>query len=174
MLRFRRRLRRRACGDLLGDDGAPARADPGQRGPAGGGRRCRLPDASGGRAAAGRLVRPLPASGPSARRARRQAEMTAFRAHVRRALADPALQQALDRNAERRRAAWGPAFASLPPGFVRRLEANKVVVPRAATASDACRAIVDLLHDHGAQRVVKAKSMVTEEIGLNHALMAAG
>jgi len=124
--------------------------------------------------------------------------MTAFRAHVRRALADPALQQALDRNAERRRAAWGPAFASLPdeagvrrraaeirrrsiddldsllPGFVRRLEANKVVVHRAATASDACRAIVDLLHDHGAQRVVKAKSMVTEEIGLNHALMAAG
>ena len=124
--------------------------------------------------------------------------MTAFRAQVRRALADPALQQALDRNAERRRAAWGPAFASLPDeagvrrraaeirrrsideldsllsAFVLRLEANKVVVHRAATAKDACRIIVGLLRDHGAQRVVKAKSMVTEEIRLNRALKAAG
>jgi len=124
--------------------------------------------------------------------------MTAFRAHVRRALADPALQQALDRNAERRRAAWGPAFASLTDAaavrrrateirrrtideldpqlqaFIQQLGTNGVVVHRAATASDACRIIVELLRDHGAQRVVKAKSMVTEEITLNRALTAAG
>jgi L-lactate dehydrogenase complex protein LldF len=124
--------------------------------------------------------------------------MTAFRDHVQRALADPALQQALDRNAKRRRVAWGPAFDSLPDAagvrrrageirrrsideldsqletFTRQLEANGVVVHRAATANDACRIIVELLQDHGAQRVVKAKSMVTEEIGLNRALTAAG
>ena len=52
--------------------------------------------------------------------------MTAFRAHVRRALADPALQQALDRNAERRRAAWGPAFASLTDAAAVRRRATEI------------------------------------------------
>jgi L-lactate utilization protein LutB len=115
--------------------------------------------------------------------------MSAFRDGVRRALADPALQQALDRNAERRRAAWGPAFASLPDAesirrhaaevrkrtvvelpdqletFVQRVQARGVVVHRAADAAEACGTIVGLLQARGARRVVKAKSMVTEEIG---------
>jgi L-lactate dehydrogenase complex protein LldF len=124
--------------------------------------------------------------------------MTAFHLRVTRALADPALQQALDRNAQRRRAAWGPAFDSLLDApavrrraaeirhhtvaeldiqltaFVERLEARGCVVHRAATADDACDVIVELLRQRGARRVVKAKSMVTEEIGLNRALIAAG
>jgi L-lactate dehydrogenase complex protein LldF len=123
---------------------------------------------------------------------------TTFRRSVRRALADPILQQALDRNAERRRAAWGPAFDSLPnPDDVRRraaeirrrcvehlpsllatfadrARANGIVVHRAATGPEACRLIVELLHQHSVKKVVKAKSMVTEEIGLNRALTAAG
>jgi L-lactate dehydrogenase complex protein LldF len=124
--------------------------------------------------------------------------MTTFRSRVQRALADPALQQALDRNAERRRSAWGPAFASLADApavrhraaairrdgvrelpnqleaFVGNLRALGVVAHRAETAEGACRVIVGLLRERGVRRVVKAKSMVTEEIQLNRALAAAG
>jgi len=123
---------------------------------------------------------------------------TAFRERVRVALANPGLQQALDRNAERRRAAWGPAFASLPDAqetrrraaeirrrsvaelptlvdrFVDRVQQRGVIVHRAATAAEACSVIVTLLRERQVRRVVKAKSMLTEEIGLNRALAAAG
>jgi L-lactate dehydrogenase complex protein LldF len=121
-----------------------------------------------------------------------------FQPRVRRALADPVLQQALDRNAERRRAAWASAFASLSDPaetrrraaeirrrsvehlprllarFVEEAERRGIVVHRAATAADACGVILGLLRDRGVRRVIKAKSMVTEEIGLNRALAAAG
>ena len=40
----------------------------------------------------------------------------------------------------------------------------------AQTAADACGYIVELAHARGLRRVVKSKSMATEEIGLNHAL----
>ncbi len=44
----------------------------------------------------------------------------------------------------------------------------------AEDSADACRIIVDLLAARGARRVVKSKSMTTEEIHLNPALEAAG
>jgi len=44
----------------------------------------------------------------------------------------------------------------------------------AADAAEACRYVADVARRHGARRIAKAKSMVTEEIRLNHALAAAG
>ncbi len=44
----------------------------------------------------------------------------------------------------------------------------------AETGTDACKAIVDIVQRRGATKVVKSKSMTTEEIHLNQALEAAG
>jgi L-lactate dehydrogenase complex protein LldF len=44
----------------------------------------------------------------------------------------------------------------------------------AATASDACNIVLDILQGRGAKRVVKSKSMTTEEVHLNHALKIGG
>jgi L-lactate dehydrogenase complex protein LldF len=44
----------------------------------------------------------------------------------------------------------------------------------AADGAEACRTVVDILQKRGARRVVKSKSMTTEEIHLNPALEAAG
>ncbi len=44
----------------------------------------------------------------------------------------------------------------------------------ALDASEACGIVLRIADERGARRVVKAKSMATEEIGLNHALGAAG
>lgn len=44
----------------------------------------------------------------------------------------------------------------------------------AADGEEACRAIIDILARAGARRVVKSKSMTSEEIHLNHHLEAAG
>jgi len=122
----------------------------------------------------------------------------AFHRRVRSALADPALQQALDHNADRRQRARLTALATLPDaeatrrqvaGIRRntldqldvqlatlreRLAENGWQVHDAASAEDACRLAVDICHEHGATRVAKSKSMVTEEIGLNPALERAG
>jgi iron-sulfur cluster protein len=58
--------------------------------------------------------------------------------------------------------------------FRRNAEANGVIVYQAADAADANRYIVDLARRHGVTRAIKAKSMVSEEIHLNHALEEAG
>lgn len=121
-----------------------------------------------------------------------------FRSRIRRAIADPALQEALDRNYDRRMLAVEAAFDSLgDPSLVReqarqirlrsleqldelllqfeaQLGAHGVWVHRAADGSEACRLVIDIARRHGGGTVVKAKSMVTEEIGLNHALEGAG
>ena len=55
-----------------------------------------------------------------------------------------------------------------------RLEANGCSVFVAADAAEARKYIVDLARERGARRVVKGKSMATEEIELNPALIAAG
>src|SRR5206468_5483940 len=47
-------------------------------------------------------------------------------------------------------------------------------VHRAGTAAEACAQVVAICRERRATRVVKAKSMLTEEIGLNDALAAAG
>jgi len=44
----------------------------------------------------------------------------------------------------------------------------------AETADEACDYIAELAHRHGLNEIVKSKSMMTEEIGLNHALAVAG
>jgi len=55
-----------------------------------------------------------------------------------------------------------------------RLEANGCSVFVAADAAEARKYIVDLARERGARRVIKGKSMATEEIALNSALAEAG
>ncbi|MDF1500034.1 MAG: LutB/LldF family L-lactate oxidation iron-sulfur protein [Anaerolineales bacterium] len=114
------------------------------------------------------------------------------------AIQDEDLQRALDQNAERRGLGRDRAFASLPDmhglrasahairidvierlpemlaRFTQKLERNGWHVHHAATALEACEHILRIASDHQAERVVKSKSMVTEEIALNRALEEAG
>ncbi len=127
--------------------------------------------------------------------------MPDLRQAIREALANPALQAALDANAARRREARARAHASLPEPwevmrrraaevraevlshwdevfdqFIANARRNGFQVHLAADAAEARRVILDLVAAQGAgpRLVVKSKSMVTEEIGLNAALEAAG
>ncbi len=125
--------------------------------------------------------------------------MHTFRERIRTALANPALQSALDRNAERRKEVRTRAFASLPEGgrlhkerarairqetlarleplletFLRHAEENGIHIHRAEDAAAARRIVLGILRKHGVRLVAKSKSMVSEEIGLNAALEAAG
>lgn len=118
-----------------------------------------------------------------------------FRARIRTALADSNLQAALDANAERRANARAQAFGSLPEDlqvlrsrahavraetinhldrylekFVSKTQANGLVVHFAADAAQAVQFVLDIAHQHDARLVAKSKTMVSEEIGLNHAL----
>lgn len=121
-----------------------------------------------------------------------------FRYRIRNAIANPNLQVALDRNAERRMAAWNETFASLPDvedlrrrarevrqhtldnldhyleRFTQRLVENGIRVHRAADAAEACRLAVTIAQASGATLVAKSKSITTEEIDLNHALQQEG
>jgi len=54
------------------------------------------------------------------------------------------------------------------------MTANGIRVLWAIDAEEANRQVVEIARRHDARAVVKSKSMVTEEIGLNHALEAAG
>jgi L-lactate dehydrogenase complex protein LldF len=54
------------------------------------------------------------------------------------------------------------------------MTANGIQVLWAVNAEEANRLVVDIARRHEAQSVVKSKSMVTEELGINHALEAAG
>ncbi len=123
----------------------------------------------------------------------------AFRSQIRTALANPNLQAALDANAQRRLSARQQAMASLPQPweimrrrahavrasvianleqmleqFVAQAEANGIIVHRAADASQAVEIIAQIAHQNRAHLIAKSKSMVSEEIGLNHALEAQG
>ncbi len=125
--------------------------------------------------------------------------MTLLRQRIREALANPALQSALDKNAERRKEVRARAFASLPDEgrplkerahairqavmddldalletFLRNAERNGIRVHRARDAAAARRIVLEILQAHEARLVAKSKSMVSEEIGLNEALEAAG
>jgi L-lactate dehydrogenase complex protein LldF len=122
-----------------------------------------------------------------------------FRAHIHEALADPNLQSALDANAERRAAARLKAFASLPEPwdvmrrnahavrsktirnldryleqFIGQAQANGMIIHRAADAQQAVGIVLEIAREHSASLIAKSKTMVSEEIGLNHALEAAG
>lgn len=122
-----------------------------------------------------------------------------FHEHIQYSLDNLGLQAALDGNAERRRSARAAAYASLPddPQVLRRrlhqvrentianleehlarfsaqAEANGMIIHRATDAAQAIQIVLDICKDHAAHLVAKSKSMVSEEIGLNAALEAAG
>ena len=121
-----------------------------------------------------------------------------FLRRARRAIADPALQSALDRNAVNRQTAWQQALASLPDGEAMRTQARRVReqtienldsylaqftdqllqngwrVHHAADAEEACRITLEIARSHDAGTLTKSKSMLSEEIGLNRALEHAG
>ena len=129
--------------------------------------------------------------------------MTDFRTKIREQIANEPLQAALDANAERRVQGRINAFASLPDWQERRQRAHalraeviahlddyldqfiaKVIengfsVHRAKDAAEAIKIFLEIVDSNGGSRrtpllIAKSKSMVTEEIGLNHALEAAG
>src|SRR5690348_4545591 len=113
------------------------------------------------------------------------------------ALADGRLQQILgqlgDTLGRRNREAW----AALPNSYLIREQARAIkerklaeidenleTLERTVTSrggnvhwaddgAEACRIIVDLIRQRQATKVVKSKSMTTEEVHLNHALEAA-
>jgi L-lactate dehydrogenase complex protein LldF len=69
------------------------------------------------------------------------------------------------------------ALARLPE-LLERLEANcrrnRIEVHWAETVEDANRIVLTILRTHGARSLIKGKSMVSEEMGLNHALADEG
>ena len=126
--------------------------------------------------------------------------MDQFHQNIRHAILDENLQQALDANAMRRGGARVAAFASLPDWEVRRqrarivraeviahldsyldqfiqnAQANGIAVHRAKDAAEAVEIVLNIVGANGpsSQLVAKSKSMISEEIELNHALETAG
>jgi len=122
----------------------------------------------------------------------------AFRSRIREGLENAALQEALQRATRSFLVSRAKAFADLPDAeavrdrarairahtiahldryleqFAREVERRGGKVFWAATAREACDYIVRLARSRGIPVVAKSKSMVSEEIGLNHALEAAG
>ncbi|MCK5941219.1 MAG: lactate utilization protein, partial [Planctomycetes bacterium] len=120
----------------------------------------------------------------------------AFHAQSRQALKNPvltgALRRATDTFAERRKTSIDPipewqqwreqaravkahTLARLDhylEQFVENAERRGVHVHWAETGDEACEIVQRLAEEHGAQRLVKSKSMATEEIHLNKALAA--
>jgi len=122
-----------------------------------------------------------------------------FHQKIQKALADPNLQAALDGNAERRISAREQAYASLPEDlqkmrqrahavraetianldryleqFIVKAQANGLIVYRAADAAQAVQIVLQIARQKDAHLVAKSKTMVGEEIEVNHALEAAG
>jgi L-lactate dehydrogenase complex protein LldF len=121
-----------------------------------------------------------------------------FPERARAAIGDAGLHVALDRATAQLGARRSTALASLPDsdlirdvarrakmdllrdlaGHLERFEArlleNGVQVHWAETAQDANRIVVEIAQRHGVRRVVKGKSMASEETHLNHALEGAG
>ena len=58
--------------------------------------------------------------------------------------------------------------------FERNITARGATVLYAENAEEANRHVLDIAREHGVKSVVKAKSMVSEEMELNHTLAAAG
>ncbi|MBB3951770.1 LutB/LldF family L-lactate oxidation iron-sulfur protein [Aureimonas jatrophae] len=126
------------------------------------------------------------------------AETSGFDARTGQALADARLKIAIDRTAGTARAkraaivgAWPDFAVARERGreikdhvvenldhylaeFERNALASGAVVHWAETAGEACRIVVDICRRAGARSVTRSKSMLGEEIGLPHALEAAG
>ena len=126
-----------------------------------------------------------------------------FRRRIRQSIENEALQTALDNNAERRLKGRAAAFQSIPDleerrqraravradviehldpyldRFIAKNHENGVVVHRAKDAGEAIQIILDIAksisnYQSPKLRFAKSKSMVSEEIELNHALEKAG
>ena len=121
-----------------------------------------------------------------------------FDTQIRAALANTRLQEALDANAERRIEARLQANAALPnhqvlrrrahsvrastlakldeylEQFITKAQLNGLIVHRAADAAQATQIVREIARENNAHLVAKSKSMISEEIGLNHALEAVG
>jgi L-lactate dehydrogenase complex protein LldF len=122
----------------------------------------------------------------------------AFKARVERALASPTLKIAIDRTtdtAEKKRAAAVAAYPEFEAARVRGAQIKDHVIARldhyletfernavaagskvhwASSPEEATDIVVRICKDAGARRVTRSKSMLGEEIGLPHALAAAG
>jgi L-lactate dehydrogenase complex protein LldF len=121
-----------------------------------------------------------------------------FQSQIHKALANPDLQAALDANAERRIRVRMEAFTSLQnPEDLRRqahqvradviahldeyverfadqARQNGMIVHHATNAEEALKVILEICVRHQAKLVAKSKTMLGEEIELNHALEKAG
>lgn len=58
--------------------------------------------------------------------------------------------------------------------FVAQAQANGLIIHPAADAAQAVQVVLDIAHQNGVKLVAKAKTMVGEEIEINHHLQAAG
>lgn len=122
-----------------------------------------------------------------------------FHQAIRNSLTNSTLQSALDANAERRLSARTIALSSLDEpwqelrqkahqvrlqaiahldeyleAFERNARANGIQVHRARDGSQAVQIVLDIARQHNSRLIAKSKTMVSEEIELNHALEAAG
>lgn len=122
-----------------------------------------------------------------------------FHRHIRASLANQSLQSALDANAEKRISASMEAKATLPEDwhilrrrahairlqtignlddylnlFIKNVQENGVIVHRAEDAKRAVQIVLDIAKEKQARLIAKSKTMVSEEIHLNHYLEAAG
>jgi L-lactate dehydrogenase complex protein LldF len=123
----------------------------------------------------------------------------AFREKIQASLSNPNLQAALDNNAERRLKARLMSYTSLPQdlqvlrrrahavraetiahldryleAFESRLQANGVIVHHARDAAQAVEIVLGIARQNNAHLVAKSKTMLGEEININHNLEAAG
>jgi L-lactate dehydrogenase complex protein LldF len=123
---------------------------------------------------------------------------TSFRQRIRESINYENLQIALDNNSERRLKGRALAIESLPDWrerrqrahavradvidhldeylaqFIARNEENGVVVHRAKDAAEAIQITLNVARQTSAHLIAKSKSMVSEEIELNHALEKEG
>jgi L-lactate dehydrogenase complex protein LldF len=122
-----------------------------------------------------------------------------FKNRIRTALANQNLQGALDTNSENRIRARKSAAESLPEDlqvmrqrahnlrsdvianlddyldqFIKKVQSNGFIVHRAADAQEAVDLVIDIAQQKGAKLIAKSKTMVSEEMGLNDSLEAAG
>jgi L-lactate dehydrogenase complex protein LldF len=119
---------------------------------------------------------------------------TSFRKRIRESINNETLQIALDNNTERRLKGRALAFESIPDWrerrqhahriradvidhldeylaqFIDNSEAHGVIVHRAKDAAEAIQITLNIARQASARLIAKSKSMVSEEIELNHAL----
>jgi L-lactate dehydrogenase complex protein LldF len=123
---------------------------------------------------------------------------TQFPRLVRDALQNDSLQVALDRNAEKKKRTRAEVTASLPQilelrqrakairqetiqnlaehldQFTQKIETNGFVIHHARTGDEARQIVLNLVKERDAKLIVKSKTMVSEEIHVNHGLEDAG